>query len=189
MGGAQGRDLSEREVEDTWTARTCFDCRNGGGCVEKDEARRSSIIIKKGFQPAATTIIPKLPAYVCLRDSEAQRPSGAPLAAPWHTGTELPDGVCGRNESAVTWVSGLLEEQAPFGVEKRPSWKARAEELHKELDQQIGAIATKIHSPRAVGSCFIGSGNSLHSPHSPRSPRSPPSLKSEFLAVTIKKQE
>jgi hypothetical protein len=182
MGGAQGRELSEREAPDTWTARTCVDCGNASGCVGEYKAR-SSIISKKGFQPAGTSRKTKPLAYVCLRDSEAHHPSpGVPLNAAWfmrQAGRGNDDGthvsirdLCGRNESAVAWVSGLHEEQAPLGVEEGPTWKARAEELHKELNQHFGTIA-KIHSPRAVGSCVKGSSDSLHSPRSLRSPRSP----------------
>jgi hypothetical protein len=193
MGGAQGRELPEREASDTWTARTCVDCGNVRGCVGDDQAR-SSIISKKGFQPAGTSRKTKPPAYVCLRDSEAHHPSpGVPLTA--RKGErENDDGthvsirdLCGRDESAVAWVSGLHEEQAQPGLEEGPTWKARAEELHKELDHHLGTIA-KIYSPRAVGSCVKGSGDTLHSPRSLRSPPSP-CIAPRFLAVSIKEQE
>ena len=167
MGGAQGRELSEREASDTWTARNCVDFGNLSGCVGEDEARSSLIISKKAaFHPAGTSRKTKPPAYVCLRDSEAQRPSpGVPQTAPWHMGQAAranddgsPGDLFGRNESAVAWVSGLNEEETKIGGEEGATWKERAEELHSELDQHFGTIA-QIYSPYAVGSCVKGSGS------------------------------
>jgi hypothetical protein len=143
-----------------------------------------STLVRCGEYRSQTGIQRKL-NFVSVRtikersSSEAHHPSpGVPLTA--RKGErENDDGthvsirdLCGRDESAVAWVSGLHEEQAQPGVEEGPTWKARAEELHKELDHHLGTIA-KIYSPRAVGSCVKGSGDSLHSPRSLRSPPSP----------------
>ena len=161
--------------EDWWTAQTCGDCREANSCAVGGRGA-DSIIASRGrteFQPSGTVRVggPRLessprtprgvpwrarpPDYVQLDSETTPRPS--PRTVPWHTAQNRP---AGSDESAVAWVSGLHGQSAqPAQLPAQTqAWNARAEALHREL-QEIKRLRMYDTEPRTAPpqSCAGGS--------------------------------